>query len=69
MPYRIHGAPQQLAFRGLYLNFILPNFADGSLDLFSFQLRQHNIASLKWILHNAEFDVATRELPLAWSDE
>jgi hypothetical protein len=37
------------------VNFIFPSFADGSLDLSSLQLRQHDVASLKWILHNAEF--------------
>lgn len=35
MPHGIHGAPEQLAFRSLHLNFILPKFANGSLDLFA----------------------------------
>jgi hypothetical protein len=43
--------------------------ADRSLDLFSLQLRQHNVASLKWILHNAEFDIPARELPLGLRGE
>jgi len=51
------GAPQQLALCGLHLNSILPDLADGSLDFFSLQLRQHRVASLKWVLHRGEFEI------------